>query len=191
MRRFSAEQGARLSSGWALFFSQAEAVGLWQSALESAGAKYRGPAVWVKPDSSPQFSGDKPAVNFEMMVLAWCGRGRSQWNGGGKRGTYQHNVNGRGRDGRHPTEKPISLMLELLSDFTNPQDTILDPFMGSGSVGVACLATGRSYIGIERDPEYFRVACDRLATANGKGSLFEAANDNQPSLPTFGLAEAV
>jgi site-specific DNA-methyltransferase (adenine-specific) len=187
MRTFAAEQAKRLVSGWAIYFCQAEAVGKWQTSIEDSGAKYRGPAVWVKPDSSPQFTGDKPAVNFEMIVLAWCGGGRSRWNAGGKRGTYRHNVNGRGRDGRHPTEKPVPLMRELLADFTNSGEIILDPFMGSGSVGVACLATDRTYVGIERDLEFFQIACERLEAANGKGSLCHAANDNtQPASPLFG-----
>ncbi len=183
LRRYAAEQAARLSTGWALFFCQTDAAYLWRQAIEMSGAKYKGVAQWVKPDSSPQFTGDKPAINFETMALAWCGSGRSFWNAGGKRGTYICNTNGQHRDGRHKTEKPVGLIRELLNDFTNPGETILDPFMGSGSVGVACIGSERNYIGIERDPEYFTWAVERLEKANGTGSLFDPANDNhQPDL---------
>ncbi|MEF2548527.1 site-specific DNA-methyltransferase [Aurantimonas sp. E1-2-R+4] len=178
LRTFVTEHAARLSKGWALFFCQSEAVGRWQGAIEASGAKYRGPAIWVKPDSSPQFTGDKPAVNFETMALAWCGGGRSVWNGGGKRGTYTFNTNGRMRDGRHPTEKPVPLLRQLLLDFTNPGDVILDPFVGSGTTGVVAASMGRPFIGIERDPEFFRIACERIETAHSQGPLF-ADNDNR------------
>jgi DNA modification methylase len=60
----------------------------------------------------------------------------------------------------HPTEKPIGLMVEIASKA--PPGVILDPFMGSGTTGIACLKTGRKFIGIERDPEYFRIACERI-----------------------------
>src|SRR5690606_10384115 len=106
----------------------------------------------------PQFNGNKPAVAAEPFVLGWCGSGDSKWNGRGKRGVYVHGVNV-GRHGGHQTEKPLPLLRELLLDFTQPGETILDPFMGIGSLGVACLELGRKYIGIEKDPGYFDIAC--------------------------------
>jgi hypothetical protein len=62
----------------------------------------------------------------------------------------------------HPYEKPLSLMERLIRIYTNPGDTVLDPFMGSGTTGVACLNLGRRFIGIEKDPEYFRIAMERM-----------------------------
>jgi site-specific DNA-methyltransferase (adenine-specific) len=95
------------------------------------------------------------------MVLGWCAPGNSVWNGRGKRGVYQHAVNS-GRHGGHQTEKPLTLLRELLLDFLQPGDTVLDPFMGIGSLGVACLELGRRYIGIEMDAGYFDIACKRM-----------------------------
>lgn len=69
--------------GWALAFCQVEMVGKWRGFFEAAGARWSRGMVWVKPDSSPQLSGDRPAQGFESIALAWCGRGRSEWNGGG------------------------------------------------------------------------------------------------------------
>jgi site-specific DNA-methyltransferase (adenine-specific) len=76
------------------------------------------------------------------------------------------------RDHRHPTEKPIKLFMELLSDFTNKNETILDPFMGSGTTGVACAKLGRKFIGIELDEGYFNIACERIKKAYDQPDLF-------------------
>lgn len=65
----------------------------------------------------------------------------------------------------HPTQKPVALMEYLIRTYTNEGDTVLDNCMGSGTTGVACKNTGRNFIGIERDPDYFRIASDRIAAA--------------------------
>lgn len=65
----------------------------------------------------------------------------------------------------HPTQKPIALMEYLVRTYTNPGDTVLDNCMGSGTTGVACVNTGRSFIGIEKDPGYFTIAQDRISAA--------------------------
>jgi len=70
----------------------------------------------------------------------------------------------------HPTQKPISVMRRLLS-LTKAQ-TILDPFMGSGTTGVACMKLGRKFIGIEIEPRYFDIACKRIAEAWKQPRLF-------------------
>jgi len=69
-------------------------------------------------------------------------------------------------NGVHPTQKPVALMEYLIRTYTNKGETVLDNTMGSGTTGVACINTGRNFIGIERDPEYFKIAqarCDPLA----------------------------
>ena len=66
----------------------------------------------------------------------------------------------------HPTEKPVRLAERILALISDPGDTILDPFMGSGSFGVACIRTGRNYIGIEIDSGYFKTACRRIREEN-------------------------
>lgn len=63
---------------------------------------------------------------------------------------------------RHPTQKPVSLMEYLIKTYTKEGDTVLDNCMGSGTTGVACRNTGRSFIGIEQDPRYFAVALERM-----------------------------
>lgn len=63
----------------------------------------------------------------------------------------------------HPTEKPVELMEYLVRTYTDAGDTVLDFTMGSGTTGVACLRNNRNFIGIERDAEYYKLACDRIA----------------------------
>ena len=65
----------------------------------------------------------------------------------------------------HPSPKPIELYKWILEVVTNPGDLILDPFMGSGTTGVACVQTGRRFIGIEIDPKYYAIAEKRIAEA--------------------------
>ena len=65
----------------------------------------------------------------------------------------------------HPFEKPVSLIERLLRIYTNPGGLVLDPFMGSGTTGVACVQTGRNFIGIEIDPKYFAIAEKRIRDA--------------------------
>jgi site-specific DNA-methyltransferase (adenine-specific) len=68
----------------------------------------------------------------------------------------------KGERGSHPTQKPVALMEYLIKTYTNESDTVLDFTMGSGSTGVACVNTGRKFIGIELDPTYYGIACDRV-----------------------------
>jgi len=72
----------------------------------------------------------------------------------------------------HPTEKPVRLAERILALISDPGDTIYDPFMGSGSFGVACINTGRKYIGSEMKQEYFDIACKRIKEATKQSSLF-------------------
>lgn len=69
------------------------------------------------------------------------------------------------RDGYHPTQKPVALMEYLIRTYTNEGDLVLDNCMGSGTTGVACINTGRSFIGFEKDADYFNIAHDRISAA--------------------------
>ncbi len=73
----------------------------------------------------------------------------------------------------HPAAKPPELIAGLIEQMTDPGDTILDPFMGSGSTGVACVRTGRNFIGMEIDPAYYATAQRRIADEQAKTSLLD------------------
>jgi len=165
LRSFLAEICATHCDGWSLIFCTPEGVAAWRDMLEAYAAKYKRACVWVKPDSAPQFNGQGPAMGAEMFTAAWHGKGHSHWNGGGRRNVFTHLCQPRDRDGLHPTEKPVSLMLELVQLFSESGDLVLDPFMGSGTTGVACVKRARKFIGIELDQKYFDRACRRIEAA--------------------------
>lgn len=161
LRGFVGMECARIARRWVLVFCQVEAAMLWRDALSSV--RYLRTQVWVKPDSAPQFTGDRPGMGYESIVTCWSGKGKPSWNGGGRRGVYEHmvGVNGGGKN-PHPTMKPESLMRELVYLFTDPGDTIIDPFIGSGTTLVAAKRLGRKAIGIELEEKYCEVAARRL-----------------------------
>jgi len=76
--------------------------------------------------------------------------------------------------GKHPTQKPVALMEYLIKTYTNKGETVLDFTMGSGTTGVACVNTGRKFIGIEREPKYMDIAQARISEAQGQPELFVA-----------------
>lgn len=78
----------------------------------------------------------------------------------------------------HPTQKPVALMRWCIEQAGNPE-TILDPFMGSGSTGAAAIQLGRKFIGIEREEKYFDIACRRIEEAAKQGQLFEPERAKQ------------
>jgi len=81
----------------------------------------------------------------------------------------------------HPTQKPVAVM-EWSLGFVPKADTILDPFMGSGTTGVACIRTGRRFIGIEIDPRYFDIAVRRIEAELSRMPLFEQPKPIQQML---------
>lgn len=169
------QRAVEICDGWFIVFCTVEGVAKWADAINSTPMKYKRACVWVKPDSTPQLNGQCPAQGAECFVVAWNGAGHSRWNASGKRGVYTHLVNNPERTGLHPTEKPRRLMSEILKDFTNPGELVCDPFMGSGTTGVAAVRMGRPFIGIEMDETYFELACKRIEDAQRQGSLFGEA----------------
>jgi site-specific DNA-methyltransferase (adenine-specific) len=160
--------------GWFLSFCQAEGVTVWRDALEEAGAKYKRSMVWIKPDGMPQYNGQMPGMGYESIALAWCGAGHSRWNGGGRHGVFRFCKNSGGKHD-HETQKPLPLMRELVHLFSDKGQQILDPFMGSGTTGVAAVKEGRQFVGIEIEPRYFDIAVRRISDALSRPDLFIAS----------------
>ena len=73
---------------------------------------------------------------------------------------------------QHPTQKPVPVMRWALLQVPEAE-TVCDPFMGSGTTGVACALEGKRFVGIEREPRYFEIACERIANAQRQESLFQ------------------
>lgn len=123
----------------------------------------RGWLSWRKPDIPPSMA------HFE---LAW-----TSFDMNARQLDVSISETNRERVG-HPTQKPLRLMAWCLG-FLPDAETILDPFMGSGTTGVACAKMGRKFIGIEMDPDYFDIACKRIEDAYRQADMFVP----QPSEP--------
>lgn len=163
---------AEQNDGWLLAFCNVEGVGEWQAAILAQDLKFKTTCIWVKPDATPKLNGQGPALSYECITTTWCGKGHARWNGGGRRGVFVHLTNNPDRTGLHPTEKPVSLMRELVGLFSNPGELICDPFMGSGTTGVAAIKSGRLFIGVELNPSYFDLACKRIQRALDAPDMF-------------------
>jgi len=183
-REACSDHFVRVAKRWTLAFCDVESSQLWAGSMTSAGLDYCRTGAWIKQGATPQFTGDRPAVGFEAIVI--CHQpGRKRWNGGGSHAVWTHlTVIERGgqaisNNSRvHPTQKPLSLMLELVDLFTDPDDIVLDPFAGSGTTGVACLRLGRRFIGFELKEEHAETGRERLR-AEGQGSTLQAARAGQ------------
>lgn len=123
------------------------------------GLRFARFGVWVKPNSTPQLTGDRPAQGWEGVACLHSDGKRMSWNGGGKRGVWTANtINAVD----HPTAKPVPLVAEWVRLFTNHGDTILDPFAGSGTTLVAAAQEGRKAIGVELEERYCEIIARRL-----------------------------
>jgi site-specific DNA-methyltransferase (adenine-specific) len=96
--------------------------------------------------------------------------------------TYPNDANETG----HPCAKPLPQMLWLVGRASLESETVLDPFMGSGTTGVACAQLGRKFIGIEIEPKYFDIACRRIEQAYAQGKLFQEPPPKQEQASMFG-----
>lgn len=169
---------------WSLLFSDIESCHLWRSALTNAGLRYVRTGAWVKPDAMPQMTGDRPGVGFEPFTVAHSPKTKLRWNGGGRPALYSYGtVKGANRPD-HPCPKPLGLMRSIVADYTDAGETVLDPFMGSGTTLVACAKTGRRGIGIEVEEKYFEISCQRVEDAYRQSDMFLASpGDCQPPPP--------
>jgi len=116
----------------------------------------RGWLSWFKPDAPPSMA------NFE---LAWTNQDRNA-----RQLSVSIGATNAERVG-HPTQKPLALMRWCIEQAGNPA-SIVDFFMGSGTTGVAAIQAGAKFIGIEREPKYFDIACKRIEQAYAQGQLF-------------------
>lgn len=124
----------------------------------------RGWMSWYKPDAPPSMA---------SIELCWTNLDRNA-----RQISQSIGATNAERVG-HPTQKPLAVMLWQLGQFPSAR-SILDPFMGSGTTGVACVKAGRSFIGIEIDEGYFNIACDRIRKAYDQPDMFVAAPEPKP-----------
>ena len=135
---------------------------IFKNLLEKAGFTIKNQIIWVKNNHT---SGDlKAQFGQQYEVCFYCNKGRKFING--KRLTdvwFFDRVSGKSLV--HQNQKPVELIEQIILKSTDENDTILDPFMGSGTTGIACVNNNRNFIGIELDKQYFDIAQNRIKEA--------------------------
>lgn len=138
----------------------------------SAGFKLHNLLVWdkVTPTANRWYM-----KNVEFTLYFWKGQARTINNPSSK----QLVRGGIDKASGHPTEKPVHLMSEYIFNSSKIDEAVLDPFMGSGTTGVAAVQLARKFVGIEIDPTFFDMACERIASAYNQPDMFCASRSIQ------------
>jgi site-specific DNA-methyltransferase (adenine-specific) len=129
--------------------------------MDADGMRFFHSVIWDKRNPG---MGWRYRRQHEMVMVAHRRGGKLAWADDAK---AQPNIisMSKPRDANHPNEKPVDLVRIFIENHTKPGDTVLDPFCGSGTTGVACMQTGRNFIGIELDARYCDIARRRITEA--------------------------
>lgn len=163
LRNRTARAVATQTRRWSLGFCSIEEAHLWRFAMIAAGMSYWRTGIWRRLNTIPQLNGLGPAQSFEAIVICHSRVLPQQWYGGGKPAEWSHPIV-RGSERMHPTQKPSSLMRELVEDFTETGELIADPFAGVATTGVAALGLGRRFVGWELNKDHYANGMARLET---------------------------
>jgi site-specific DNA-methyltransferase (adenine-specific) len=143
-------------------FCSPDTVEFFKYSIQQAGFKIKNIIVWVKNNWT---AGDlKAQYGKQYELIIYANKGRRELNG--KRISdvwYFDRVAGKKQ--LHQNQKPLELIQQIIEKSSKENDLVLDPFMGSGSTGVACINTNRNFIGIEKDETYFKIAKKRIDEA--------------------------
>jgi len=146
-------------------FCSSNKIDVFKKIIEDRGFRIKNIIVWVKNNWT---AGDLQAAfgkQYEFIILA--NKGRKKFNGKRLTDVWEFDrVAGKAQ--KHQNQKPLNLMERCIKKHTNENDIVFDPFMGSGTTGVACKNTNRDFIGIELDKGYFDIAEGRIENARKK-----------------------
>ena len=133
------------------------------------------PWCWIKECPPPPAPGNRWPSGFELACHAFDSGAYFGDKNPARRNVMTADSLRAGNSERegHPTQKPLKVMTHIVEALCKPGRTVLDPFMGSGTTGVACINLGRNFIGIEREPQYFNIACRRIEDAQRQQRLFK------------------
>lgn len=159
-------EAVRISQRWVILTCELNYAGKIQDHPELSKYLIR-VGAWVKPNAAPQFTGDRPGQGWEAVAILHP-EGAKKWNGGGHHAVWIYNI----VQGKHPTKKPPALIKKWLDQFTDPGETILDPFMGEGTTGVCCMEMGRNFKGCEIEKKWFDLTQSQIEDAAAQLSLF-------------------
>jgi len=144
--------------GWVVWMTDHSLAPVITQALSDLGRCIFPPLPYFHPGRSVRLSGDGPCSWTDWIIVART-TAQSKW--GTLRGGY---VAGEGwNDKARMGGKPTALMRALVADYSRHGDAVLDPFMGAGTTGVACVQEGRGFVGVEIDADAFDIACRRIA----------------------------
>lgn len=143
------------TAGWVCIFSDHVLVRSWEMHLREVGRCVFAPLPVITPGRSVRLNGDGPSSWTDWLIVSRTAA-ESKW--GTLPGMYQ---GARGQI-EHMGGKPISAMQSIVCDYSRVENTVLDFCMGSGTTGIACIRTGRRFIGIEKDPAHFTIAAERI-----------------------------
>lgn len=146
---------------WAIIMTSEEEGHDWRRALKRVGMKIPRTGIWVRQNSKPQMTGDRPAQGHELIICAHSPLGEQRWNGGGKPAVWFAPVV-RGEERIHPTQKPVKLLRELIEDFSDPGEIWADFCMGSCVSGKVAVGLGRRFFGCDLDKRYVDHAAEAL-----------------------------
>ena len=146
---------------WVVAFCTLEMLGDYARA---AGDSWVRSGIWRSPNRTPQFTGDRPAVPADGVAIMHKS-GRKHWNGGGHHAYWEYPT--QQRDRVHPTQKPVTLIADMVVKFADETDLVVDPFCGSGTTLVACQELDRPCVGIELEPKYCDVIVKRWENLTG------------------------
>jgi len=171
----------------ALAFNLAQSFHVFCGAEQYAGiaATARGAGMTPKPFakvklcSPPPMPGNWWPSGFELAMYgykpgAWFGDTSAKRSNVIVGDSYRHGIRAKEKCD-HPTQKWLPMMEKIVAAIVRPGGVALDPFMGSGSTGVACVQAGRGFVGVEVEPRYFEMACQRIEQAYAQPRLFEDA----------------
>lgn len=157
-------------NGSMIIFCSYRFISLIAQALESSNMLVKDILIWQKSNPMPRNITRRYVQDLEFAV--WAVKSGAKWvfnkpsDAPYLRSIFTHSlVSGKEKLG-HPTQKSLKLMKDLIQIHTNSNEVVLDPFMGSGSTGAACLELGREFIGIEKDKKFFTMAQKRLESYN-------------------------
>lgn len=162
------EESARLlkKGGTMLVFMAIIKIETLTRLAEKHGFYYKTTGIWHKSNPMPRNMNLHFINSTESWVYFTIGKKTGTFNNDGKalHDFFETSVvtNGERKAGKHPTQKPIALIEHFLTVLSNENDMVLDPFMGSGSTGVAAKRHNRNFIGIELDENYFQICTKRI-----------------------------
>ena len=145
-------------------FCNCDKVDFFKQELENAGFKIKNMIIWVKNNWT---AGDlKAQFGKQYEIIFLVNKGRKYFNGKRITDVWMFDRIS-GKKQLHQNQKPVDLLKQCILKHSDENDIIFDGFMGSGSTGVACIETGRKFIGVELDKKYFEIAKERIENLKG------------------------